>query len=1002
MPAGSFGDAAEGPVSMGAGFDMSPEGKAQGAAGSSCLNQRVRNPVLIWSHGEVPISRLRLDRPETRRRKEDSMRTGRVFSLALVFAVCVSTLAQAVLPDDFDVVIPRNGMPNIFARLNSGQNATIAYIGGSVTEMTGWRDNVTAWFNGHYPGKITEINAGWSGTGSAIGALRLGRDVLAHNPDLVFIEFAINDETGDTLQFIMQNYDGMVRQIWQQNPMTDICFIETIAWYIEGPYLGGYLPTSVDAHYQVADHYMIPSVNVGWALYQHVLAGTPWENLAPDRAHPNAAGHQIYSDAIIQLLDPERTAGDPASAHPLIAPKTSYPIDGADIVELGEISLPSGWTRGTGMGVNSFAQSTQQNAEITLSFNGPIAVLKFIQNTDGGVVGYSIDGAPFTSIDLSFGWTWVWAKPIGKMLSTGSHTVRLRVLSSSGVVRLVNLESSIPYNPQPPTPTPPPGANLSQGRPGYASTSYNGDFGPENAVDGLIDGINKWCSTGVDPSWWYVDLGAAYAISQVKVYAAGAGGEWSAMNLQAYTVRGSNSNATTPGNWTILATYNTGGADGADMVSHNVTGNYRYVGIYITDSGIDSYSRVPEIQVFGGSAAPTNTPVPTATNTPVPVPTDTPVPTNTPAPTSTPIPTNTPVPTNTIAPGGNLSEGRPAYASTSYNGDFGPENAVDGLIDGMNKWCSTGADPSWWYVDLGASYAISEVKVYAAGSGGEAAYMNLQVYTVRASNSNATTPDNWTILATYNSGGGDGADMVSHSVSGSYRYVGIYITDSGIDAYSRVPEIQVFGGGVAPTNTPGTPPTSTPTPAGPYAQEDFEAMPSWSSTYNATWGSAATWSIVSGGQSGNYLKASRSSQGSSSRVLVYSVPANTDITISCFMRCPSFGGSYWTEFGYRLGSHTAEDFDQNGGTWTLIRKFDSSGSGNGNGDTWVSYSAEINTGSNTQISIGFKLGSYGGGGPNVGWDTLRIEESQGFAGGPLFRVLQVGFLRPGTRQSFPG
>ncbi|NIM50723.1 MAG: hypothetical protein GTO22_15975, partial [Gemmatimonadales bacterium] len=35
--------------------------------------------------------------------------------------------------------------------------------------------------------------------------------------------------------------------------------------------------------------------------------------------------------------------------------------------------------------------------------------------------------------------------------------------------------------------------------------------------------------------------------------------------------------------------------------------------------------------------------------------------------------------------------------------------------------------------------------------------------------------------------------------------------------------------------------------------EDFETMPSWSSSWDAGWGSAATWSIVSGGQSGNAL-----------------------------------------------------------------------------------------------------------------------------------------------------
>lgn len=149
--------------------------------------------------------------------------------------------------------------------------------------------------------------------------------------------------------------------------------------------------------------------------------------------------------------------------------------------------------------------------------------------------------------------------------------------------------------------------------------------------------------------------------------------------------------------------------------------------------------------------------------------------------------------------------------------------------------------------------------------------------------------------------------------------------------------------------------------------EDFDSMPSWSSSYDATWGSAATWSIDS-----NALKAERSSGGSSAKVRVYAIDANTDYTISVYIRCPSSSTTYWSECAYRLGSHTAENFDQSSGSWTMIQKFDNGGT-NGNGDTWTQYSKTFNSGSNTQISVGFKAGSSGGSGPVVRWDTLHVE-----------------------------
>jgi hypothetical protein len=174
------------------------------------------------------------------------------------------------------------------------------------------------------------------------------------------------------------------------------------------------------------------------------------------------------------------------------------------------------------------------------------------------------------------------------------------------------------------------------------------------------------------------------------------------------------------------------------------------------------------------------------------------------------------------------------------------------------------------------------------------------------------------------------------------------------------------------TNTPGGAPTNTPDAQ--IASEDFESMPSWNSSWDAGWGSAASWSIQSGGQSGNYLAASRGSQGSSAKVLQYSVPTYTDLTVSIYMRCPTISGGYWMETACKFGAYSAQDFDANPGTWSMIRKFDSYGAGNGNGNAWTQYDLGASSGSNSQISMGLKLGSSGGGTPTVGWDSLLIEE----------------------------
>jgi lysophospholipase L1-like esterase len=367
----------------------------------------------------------------------------------LIFIASLLIVKAAFSVPDYPIVIHRgNGLANFFAKLNSGQSVTVAYIGGSVTQNPGWRDNVTNWLKSYYPGKITEVNAGWSGTGSLIGAMRYYRDVLSRNPDLVFIEFAVNDLPEDPVYFIERNCEGMVRQTWASNPMTDICFVEAIAWYNEPAYLSGSYPNSVQAHYNVCDRYGIPSVNMGWALYEYVLAGTPWESLTVDgdRCHPNAAGSQIYSDAVISYLNSERLrAGSPA-AHSISPPLTDFPVTGGAIKYMVTVNpLPPGWTAHYNeYGEVSFVQSSTVGSTISITFTGPAAAARVVvtsESAGGSGLSYSVDGGPWYPANITVnGWTYIWAFPIAKVLANGSHTVTFKV--NAGTARIVYVEAA--------------------------------------------------------------------------------------------------------------------------------------------------------------------------------------------------------------------------------------------------------------------------------------------------------------------------------------------------------------------------------------------------------------------------------------------------------------------------------------------------------------------------------------------------------------------------------
>ena len=154
--------------------------------------------------------------------------------------------------------------------------------------------------------------------------------------------------------------------------------------------------------------------------------------------------------------------------------------------------------------------------------------------------------------------------------------------------------------------------------------------------------------------------------------------------------------------------------------------------------------------------------------------------------------------------------------------------------------------------------------------------------------------------------------------------------------------------------------------------QDFESMPAWWSSLDAAWGGAAVWSVVAGGPSGNALQAARSNTGSSAKVMVFDLLPGANYVVSVYMRCPSSSASYWAECAFKLGRLGAQDFDTNSGSWTMIQKFSNTGL-NGNGGVWIRYAKGFSSGTNLDLSVGFKLGASSGLAPTVQWDTLRIE-----------------------------
>ncbi len=365
----------------------------------------------------------------------------------------------------------RRNIGPFFDKLRAGSPVTIAYMGGSITagagasspERTSYRALVGDWIRKNYPrSEITELNAAINNTGasgsSLYGALRARRDVIAYKPDLVFVEFAVNDTNEDEAAS-KKAIEGLLRQLLVVAQPPEIVML-----------YGANAKRGVRAewHDAIATHYRVPSINLQnqvWAMIDEgkVKGADFWPARTRATASsknsvtPSDAGHKIYADLIISFLaEQEKLAPTPILRNlppPLVSDEMNYGEFKA-IVEIkpergsakehvstwraesnNDRTLPSG-----------LLVSDKVGAQIEYYFEGTVIGLSYRTGPDCGIIECLIDGkpapAPLTRVDGYNRAHQLGVRIIAGGLGPGEHKLTIRVLgeknpkSSGNTVRL--------------------------------------------------------------------------------------------------------------------------------------------------------------------------------------------------------------------------------------------------------------------------------------------------------------------------------------------------------------------------------------------------------------------------------------------------------------------------------------------------------------------------------------------------------------------------------------
>jgi len=180
------------------------------------------------------------------------------------------------------------------------EKVTLGFIGGSITEgaLSTSPDNsfvglVGKWWRERFPDSQLEvINAGIGSTGSLIGVHRVDRDLLKYGPDLVVIDFSVNDEYSSELA---NQYEDLIRKILMSdsNPAVMLLFMmrqdgTNMQW----------------AHSPIGKYYDLPMISLSDGVWPQIQSGRiKWQDIYADDVHPNDAGHLLVSKLITHRLE---------------------------------------------------------------------------------------------------------------------------------------------------------------------------------------------------------------------------------------------------------------------------------------------------------------------------------------------------------------------------------------------------------------------------------------------------------------------------------------------------------------------------------------------------------------------------------------------------------------------------------------------------------------------------------------------------------------------------
>lgn len=337
---------------------------------------------------------------------------------------------------------------NILYKIQNKKEATVVFLGGSITNMNGWRDKVSGYLQELFPEtKFTFINAGIPSLGSVPHAFRLQKDILNKvTVDLMFIESAVNDKVNGTSQQQQRRaLEGIIRHAYNSNPYMNLVMMAFVDKDKIADYKEDKIPMEIKVYDDIAKHYQLPFINLAEEISRRIFNKEfTWEDDFKN-LHPSLFGQELYFATIKAMFEKEFFGIKSTRLIPVKLPSLleKYAYTNGAYVSIYKALIKNDFfinpywrpddSAGTREGfVNIPVLSAQKpGAEIEFSFKGTAVGIAVLSGPDAGIITYSIDGKAAQQMDLFTRWSnnlhLPWYLMLGDNLSRSKHSLRIKI-----------------------------------------------------------------------------------------------------------------------------------------------------------------------------------------------------------------------------------------------------------------------------------------------------------------------------------------------------------------------------------------------------------------------------------------------------------------------------------------------------------------------------------------------------------------------------------------------